>query len=167
MPLPMRRLADQARQNFHSNCVRVPWMKSHANTSDRSKSQSETSKEGNKLSDPGAVERNARMAQIALERARIRNGNNSPSTSAKKEGAVTSHDAQLNWGRAGQIETNTSRGDSSRIPEGAGVSGSEHLTATMPETLGRPVVPVANHDRSMNMADIIIGNVKTRDGGSR
>jgi hypothetical protein len=75
---------------------------------------------------------------------------------AETEGAVTSADSCLNWGRGGQVEANTGLGDTPTLPAGSGFSsiGVEQFRATPPSDFGRPVKPNASNNQSWNMSDI-------------
>ena len=100
------------------------------------------------MADLGAVERQHAIHSKAL-------GKPSQSGVADSEELLATSDSTLSWGRGGQIELNTSRGDTPGIPVGSGFSGAgfEHLRAT-PPAVGAPVRPDANHDQSWNMDDI-------------
>jgi hypothetical protein len=64
-------------------------------------------------------------------------------------------DSVVSWGRGGEIETSTGRGDLPALPAGSGFSGAgnEHI-ATAPQMFGTELKPDANHNQSWNMNDI-------------
>jgi hypothetical protein len=68
----------------------------------------------------------------------------------------------LSWGKSGQVEVSAGWGDTTELPEGAGISSaaSEHLVATNPDQFNRPVKPDADHSQGNWNAGDIFNNTR-------
>lgn len=141
------------------------------------------------MSDPGSVERNVVLNDIALQRAQQRNGGQVPANPAPADNltgadytpsravgesvphvgsnsqATPTKDASLSWGRAGAVETNSERnaeqmGEEARRATGLAPQPIPGGVSPMPSDLGRRVVPDTSHSAGTWNANDIFSNTK-------